>query len=254
MGSFHVEPKFIPGLLAGADLSAAAKRYCALQIETAGTVNISGTSEAEFIGFLQDTPASGAPAEIAGAFGGSKARAAGTITPGQFLKTNSSGHLLAIGAFETARAVAYALEGAVSGDIFSVLVLEPTLISGTSAIGPSYANFTVTLAQVNAGLTLLPVVAGKSVILHSFTAMPNGSFATGTAIVLEDTTTGTDFVSLAQAQLTDNAILMPGITGVTLGAAMGDGGAAGEGLRIVKTGSDFATATGINVKLVYSYV
>lgn len=251
-----VTPKYITGRTAAADLSATAKRFTALQLDSSGTVNLAGANEAEFIGFQQNLPESGKAVEIAGMGGGSKAIAAGTITAGDLLKTDASGHLLAIGAYENANAVAVAMQSAVDNDVFEVFVLPMGMkVSGTSAYGaPVFARITATLAQINAGTVILPVVAGRKLYLHHFTAMPNGSFAAGTAIVLEDSTTGTDFVSIAQAQASDNAILCPGITGVTLGAAFGDGGASGEGLKITKTGADFTTATDLALNLVFSYV
>lgn len=250
-----VTPKYISGRKAGADLSAAAKRYTALQLESDGDVNTAAANEAEFIGFQQNLPESGKAVEIAGPGGGSKAIAAGTISPGHWLKTDSSGHLLAIGAYETARAVAFALEAAVDNDVFEVLVIEPRLVTGTSGLTPSYAEFTVTLAQVNAGYEMLPAVSGKKIVLHGFTFMANGEFQTGTAIELYDSATETNYASLAQAELDDNKVLMPGISGVTLGAAMSDGGAAGEGLSIGKSDATaFTNATNAKVQLLYSYV
>ncbi len=249
-----VTPKYISGRKAGADLSATAKRYTALQLEADGDVNTTGADEADFIGFLQNLPADTKGAEIAGPSGGSKAIAAGTITAGNFLKTDASGHLLAIGPNETARCVAMALESAVDNDVFEVLVLQPTLQSGSSVVGVSSIAITATLAEIVAGTEKLPGVAGKSIKIHAMNFMANGSFAAGTAIVLEDSTTGTDYVSLAQAQLSDNSPLSLGSTGVTLGAAFVDGGAVGEGLTVSQTGSDFTTATDLGINLLYSYV
>lgn len=255
MGSFHIVPLLIPGFRAGADLSATTDRYTAVQLEADGDVIVTAAEDADFLGILQDTPASGAPAEIAGPGGGSKARAAGTIAPMQPLKTDASGHLVPVGPFENAKVVAFALESAVDNDVFSVMVVAPFWTTGQSVSSDAVTQqFTVTLAQVVAGLELLPAVTGKAIFVHDFTFTPNGSFAAGTAIVLEDSTTGTDFVSLAQAQLTDNAVLTKGETGVTVGAALGAGGAVGEGLTISQTGSDFTTATDILVSLHYSYV
>ena len=117
-------PNYIVGLNAGADLSADAKRYVALQIEADGDVNVAAANEQNFIGFLQDTPDDTKPASIAGMGRGSLAIAGGTITAGQFCTTDSSGHLVAISA-ETKNAVAIAMVSAVDNDVFEVLVLAP---------------------------------------------------------------------------------------------------------------------------------
>lgn len=255
-GSFPTA-NYLSGMKSAADLSASTNRYIAVRKNSVNDeIAAAGANERDFIGFLQNTPAAGKQAEIATFCGGSKAIAAGTIAAGAFLKTDASGHLLQIGTYENAFAVAVALESAVDNDVFTVFTLPSgTRVSGGSSNGsPVFARITATLAQINAGTVILPAITGRKLYLHSFVAMPNGSFATGTAIVLEDSTTGTDFISLAQAQLTDNAILMPAVSGVTLGAAMGDGGASGEGLKITKTGSDFATATDLALNLIFSYV
>lgn len=255
--SSHDSPNYISGLKAGADYTAltALTGKIALGLDADGDVTVAGANEAIFIGFLQNLPNDQEDAEIAGFAGGSEAIAAGVIDDGEFLKTDANGHLLAIGAYEQAYAVAIALVSAVDNDVFRVFVLPPGyLVTGASGTQPVWARFTATLAEVNAGSTLIPAVTDRKVYIHNFVAMPNGSFAAGTAIVLEDVTTGTDFISLAQAQLSDNAILAFGETGVTLGAALGDGGAAGEGVQVVKTGSDFTTATDIAFNLLFSYV
>lgn len=255
-------PSFTPavrlaGLKAGADFSALLDntKYIALQLAADGDVETAGANEGEFIGFLQNTPADASPAEVNGAGGGSLAIAAGTITAGDFLKTDASGHLLAIGAYENGKAVAFALDSAVDNDVFEVFVLPAgSQVTGASGQGLVWARITATLAQINAGTTILPAIAGRKLYLQDVTAMPNGAFAAGTAIVLEDSVTGTDYISIAQAQATDNAVLKPGVTGLTLGAAFGDGGAVGEGLAINKTGSDFTTATDLALNLVFTYV
>lgn len=115
---------YLSGLKAGADLSAAANRYKALQIAADGDVELATANEMEFVGFLQNTPANGAAAEIAGNGGGSKAIAGGTIAAGNRLTTDANGDLVAITTGQTKACVAIALEGAVDNDVFSVWVLD----------------------------------------------------------------------------------------------------------------------------------
>lgn len=251
------EAKYISGFKSGADLSALTDKtkYIALQLEADGDTNTADANEKDFIGFMQNAPGLNKHVEVAGSGGGSKAIAAGTITAGDLCKTDSSGHLLTIGTHENAYAVCVALDDAVDNDVFQVFVLPPRyLVTGASGTQPVWARFTITLSEVNAGKALVPAVTGRKVYLHNFVAMPNGSFGSGTAIVLEDSTTGTDYISLAQAQLTDNNVLTLGETGVTISAAFGDGGASGEGLSLNATGSDFDTATDIAFNLLFSYV
>lgn len=122
MSSSFPQANYIPGFRAGADLSSS--RYVALQLASDGDVEAATANEMEFIGFLQNAPASGAVAEIAGLGGGAKAIAAGNINPGDKLTTDSSGHLVAITTGQTKAAVAVALSSAVDNDIFDVLVLS----------------------------------------------------------------------------------------------------------------------------------
>lgn len=117
---------YLAGFRAGADYSALTDttKYIAVQLDTDGDVVVAAAGEQVNIGFLQNKPADQEPAVIAGPGGGSKAIAAGTIAAGDFLKTDSSGHLLKISS-ETSNAVAIALESAVDNDVFNVLVLAP---------------------------------------------------------------------------------------------------------------------------------
>jgi hypothetical protein len=125
MSSFP-NPVYLSGLRAGADLSASTNRYKAVFLATDGDVELATANEMEFIGFLQNTPASGSPAEIATAGGGSKAIAGGAIDAGQLLTTDAAGELVAITTGQTKAAVARALQSAADGDIFAVNVLSGT--------------------------------------------------------------------------------------------------------------------------------
>lgn len=120
MSSFPT-PVLISGLTAAADLST--KRYKAVLLGASG-VNVAGANEMEFVGFLQNAPASGGVCEIAANGGGSKAIAGGTIAAGDKLTTDASGDLVAITTGQTKAAVAIALTGAADNDIFEVLVLS----------------------------------------------------------------------------------------------------------------------------------
>lgn len=115
---------YITGLKAGADFSAltAATQNIALKLDTDGDVTQAGAAAQNFIGFLQNAPASGEDAEIAGAGGESLAIAAGSIQAGEFCKIDTNGHLVKITG-ETANCAAIALEGAADNDVFRVSVM-----------------------------------------------------------------------------------------------------------------------------------
>lgn len=110
----------------------------------------------------------------------------------------------------------------------------------------------VTLAEVNAGKTLVSVPAGKKAIVTDFIARSLGAFAVLTSIDLK---VGAAIVaSLAQAQLTNGAVLHPGQSGVTLGAAFGIAGADGDDITVTKVGTDGTTATNITFTVTYNLI
>lgn len=125
------KPKLITNLIAGADLSAS--QYKAVAI-SAGAIVVAGAGAAA-IGFLMNAPVSGQVCEVATASGGAKATAAGTIAAGDKLRSDASGNVVSV--YNDDAAVAIALESAVSGDIFSVLVItsKATLVQTLTATG-----------------------------------------------------------------------------------------------------------------------
>lgn len=110
----------------------------------------------------------------------------------------------------------------------------------------------VTLAEVNAGKTIQAVATGKKAIVSGFIARCVGAFAALDSIELN---VGAAVVaSLAQAQLTNGAVLIPGSAGVTLGAGFGIAGADGADITVSKTGATATTATSITFTVVYSLI
>ena len=57
--------------------------------------------------------------------------------------------------------------------------------------------------------------------------------------------------SIAQAQMSDNAVLCKGETGFTPGVGIAEGATVSEAIVITKTGSAATTATGLTVTLTY---
>lgn len=149
---------------------------------------------------------------------------------------------------------------AADGDLIRVFIITPGFttpqtisdIAGLEdALDASTHNIsnTVLLAEINAGKTLVSVPTGKKAIVTGFIARCNGAFTTLTSMNLK---VGTAVVaSLAQAQMTNGAILFPGETGVTLGAAFGIAGGDGDDIVVDKTGS--SAAGGTDVKMVVAY-
>ena len=112
---------FVRSFVAGADLSA--KQYRLVKLGT-GTNEIVLASSAtdRIIGVLQEKPKLGQPGQVA-ILGTSKVVAGGTISKGDCITSDSNGRAIAATtAGDTV--IGIALENAVSGDIFEILLVN----------------------------------------------------------------------------------------------------------------------------------
>ena len=110
-----------PGLLAGADLSAAGTQYKFVKLNSSGAVVLCSVAGERAHGVLQDTPANGAPANVSGP-GITKVRAGGSITAGNYLTADPSGFAITAAALSTHSINGIALEAAgASGQLISML-------------------------------------------------------------------------------------------------------------------------------------
>ena len=114
----------------------------------------------------------------------------------------------------------------------------------------------VTLAQLNAGLTLLPAVAGYKYRLIDVTLIAVGGAATAaTAVRITGVQSASTvaLISAAVAALTQSTVVKPNTANVTVladGASFVQNDAAGA-IAIDKTGSAMTTLTHVDVNLVY---
>ena len=114
----------------------------------------------------------------------------------------------------------------------------------------------VTIAAVNAGASLLAALTGYKYRLlpgSSIIAVGGAAGAVTTVDILGTQTSGVKLLAFAQANLTQSAILAPGITGC---AILADGASfvandAATAVTIGITGSDVTTATHFDVNLNY---
>lgn len=118
-------------------------------------------------------------------------------------------------------------------------------------------RFRVTIAQVNAGLALLPAIAGKKYRMVQALAIAIGG-AVGTLTTVDilgtQATASAKLVAFAQASLTRSAVLTSGGTGA---AVLADGAShtpcdTNTGITIGKTGGTGDTATHVDVILSYT--
>jgi hypothetical protein len=113
-----------------------------------------------------------------------------------------------------------------------------------------------TVAQVNAGATIVPAVTGKAirVVGTKVIAIGGAAGAVTTVDIIGTQTTAAKLVAFAQANLTRSTVLTDGGTGATV---LADGASyvandVGTAVTIGKTGSDVTTATHIDV--IFDYV
>lgn len=114
---------------------------------------------------------------------------------------------------------------------------------------------TVTLAQLNAGYTIVPAYGAVRHRVVNFVMLLNGTFLTSTDIRLSDTAaTPVDIATLAIAQAVDNAQLTPDSTGITLNAGWAAKLTAGKGIQLRQTGAAATGGTDILISVEYEVV
>lgn len=125
----------------------------------------------------------------------------------------------------------------------------------TAGNGPIYSVYgSATLAQINAGVTIVPAVTGRTLKIVGVLLQAIGGAAAGCTAIQVDDTTGTPVVgvSVAVAGLTQNTIVTEATaTNVTLTTFL-TALTANKGLQIIKTGSSCTTLTSLNYRVLYT--
>ena len=129
-----------------------------------------------------------------------------------------------------------------------------TRLNVTDSVLSARVRFTI--AEVNAGATLVAAITGKSIRMVNCKAIAVGGAAGAvtTVDVLGTVSTARKLVAFAQASLTQSAVLTAGGTGA---AVLADGASytandVSTGITVGKTGSNVTTATHIDV--IFDYV
>jgi predicted RecA/RadA family phage recombinase len=154
----------------------------------------------------------------------------------------------------TGQQIGVAVTAAASGDTEGLVLLGANTLAGGGLIN---VRKRFTIAQVNAGATLVPAVPGASVRMVRCTAISVGGAASGvtTVDVLATLATASrKLVAFAQASLTQSAVLKDGGSGA---AVLADGASytpndANTAITVGKTGDDVATATHIDINFTYA--
>jgi hypothetical protein len=138
--------------------------------------------------------------------------------------------------------------------------LQTLTVTGTVLITDSVLSKRTrfTVAQVNAGATIVPAVTGKAirVVGAKVIAIGGAVGAVTTVDIIGTQTTAAKLVAFAQANLTRSTVLTDDGTGATV---LADGASyvandVSTAVTIGKTGSDVTTATHIDVILQYVLV
>lgn len=143
-------------------------------------------------------------------------------------------------------------EAAVSGRTTVKVALDD---SGEPTVNHIRRRFTV--AEINAGATLLPAIAGRSYrMIDSAMIAIGGAAATATSVDLRATqaATGVNLVANAVAGLTQNTLLRAGAANAAIlaGGVSFVANDVNTAVTVGRTGSNVATATHIDVLLTYA--
>lgn len=141
-------------------------------------------------------------------------------------------------------------EATAANQLIRVFLRTPVGVSGNSAL--KTINVTATLAQINAGLVIIPGISGRQITVTNFIERVVGAFASGTSVALQSDATSVVVETTAEAGLTNGAVLTAAPTAnVTLGAGFGTALPAGEGLKVVNNGA--AQTVGTSIQYTVSY-
>lgn len=150
--------------------------------------------------------------------------------------------------------VGLALDGATGANqLIRILIQAPyAQVNSNLTNRVQTAVVTATLAQINAGLTLIPGATGQAITVTNYIARVAGNFATGTSVELESTNgTPVAVSTIAEAGLTTGAVLLPSSANTTLGAGFGVPLGTGDGLEVVNNGSAQTGGTSIEFTITY---
>ena len=143
--------------------------------------------------------------------------------------------------------------GVSSGDMVLQALSGETVFARGAAVQNIRTRFTI--AEVNAGATLLAAIPGFKYRMVDCSAIAYGGAvgATTTVDVSGTVSTARKLVAFGQAALTQSALVRAGSSG---GVILADGASytvndANTAITVGKTGSDLTTATGVDVSFDY---
>ena len=147
--------------------------------------------------------------------------------------------------------VGFAYDEATGANQLIRVFIKPPVAGGQASLLKT-VNVTATLAQINAGLVLIPGATGKKITVSNVVQRVLSNFATGTSVNLQSDATSVIVEAAAESGLTSGAVLTSAPTAnVTLGAGFATPLPAGEGLKVVNIG--IAQTGGTSIQFTVSY-
>lgn len=150
--------------------------------------------------------------------------------------------------------IGYAVAAATSAAVLADVQLNG--VSVNSAQGVQVIRKRATIAELNAGVEMLPAILGRkySMVDCHMTAIGGASTAVTTVDVLATLSTAQKLMAGAQATMTQSTLVRAGGTG---GAVLADGASfipmdANTAITLGVTGSDITTATHVDVVFFYT--
>lgn len=151
--------------------------------------------------------------------------------------------------------IGFALDKATgSGQLIRVFIQAPFSNIQPNLTGRMQtAVVTATLAQINAGLTVIAGIAGQAITVSNVIARVVGTFASGTSVELESTNASpVAVITYLETAIAGSTVLVPGAANTTLGVGYGVPLGAGDGLKVVNNGS--AQTGGTSIEFTVNFV
>lgn len=150
--------------------------------------------------------------------------------------------------------IGFAFDAAINaGDVIRVRISSPQISAANTS--QSIKNITVlaTLAQINAGLTLISGITGKKITVTGYSGQVIGTFATGTGIYLQSTNVSpVRAATILTADIAGTGDITPNSANTTLGVGFGGPLGSGDGFQVIKDGATALTG-GTSIQFNISY-
>jgi hypothetical protein len=216
-----------------------------------------GTRDTPIPGGSSSAALEGDPVRVFGQNEVAPMNAGASILAGQFVKPDANGDPIPCGVGEAFSGQALEAQSVTGGEID--IFIQRGVVGIPLAAGTVKQSFyrRCTIAEINAGLVLMPAVAGQRYRINDVSMIAiGGAVAAATAVVVTGTqsTSIVNLLSVAVAALTQSALVRAGAANATI---LANGASfqqcdANTAISIAKTGSNITTATHVDVQIDYT--